>query len=103
MPDAMSNYMKSFIRKGDYTLIDATDVFSQSGLISIARKGYNSQLNYDSHFNLMYVYSATNQMPVFYRCPLKSIPFRLGTSYLPEILQMDSFKEKTRLVRENTH
>jgi len=67
MPEAMNQYMKSFIRKGDYTLIDATDVFSQSQLISMARKGYSSHLNYDSHFNLLYVYSATNQMPVYYR------------------------------------
>ena len=67
MPEEMNHYMRSFIRKGDYTLVDTTDVFSQSRLISIARKGYNNQLNYDSHFNLMYVYSATNRMPVFYR------------------------------------
>ena len=67
MPEAMTQYMKSFIKKGDYTLFDVTDVFSESQHISMARKGYNSHLNYDSHFNLMYVYSATNQMPIYYR------------------------------------
>ena len=67
MPDSLSRYMKSFIKKGDYTLFDVTDVFCESKNISLAKKGYNGHLNFDSHFNLMYVYSATNQMPVYYR------------------------------------
>jgi len=29
-----------------------------------------------------------------YRCPLKSIPFRLATSYLPETLGLKPFSEK---------
>jgi len=29
-----------------------------------------------------------------YRCPLKSIPFRLNSSYLPELLQLAPFSEK---------
>jgi len=67
MPDAMQWYMKSFIEKGDHILIDATHVLSQSEQMDIARKGYNAQLNFEQQFNLLYVYSATNRMPVFYR------------------------------------
>jgi len=67
MQQAMQAYMKSFIENGDYILMDATHVLSQSAEISIARKGYNAQLNFEQQFNLLYVYSATQRMPVFYR------------------------------------
>ncbi|MBU0765389.1 MAG: hypothetical protein KJ607_11205 [Bacteroidetes bacterium] len=30
-----------------------------------------------------------------YKCPLKNIPFRLAQSYLPEMLEIRSFNEKT--------
>lgn len=65
--EAMLSYMKSFIKPGDYLLMDATNVFSRSTYIPLARKGYNSHLQYDSQFNLMYIYSADNRMPVYYR------------------------------------
>ncbi|MFT4152773.1 transposase [Parafilimonas sp.] len=67
MPGAMQSYMKAFIEKGDYILMDATHVLSQSEQIAIARKGYNAPLNFEQQFNLLYVYSATQRMPVFYR------------------------------------
>jgi transposase len=67
MHEAMHSYMKSFIEKGDYILMDATHVLSQSAQMAIARRGYNAQLNFEQQFNLLYVYSATQHMPVFYR------------------------------------
>lgn len=60
-------YMKSFIKRGAYILMDATDVFCSSKHIALAKKGYNNQLSYDSQFNLLYLYSAQSQMPVYYR------------------------------------
>ena len=60
-------YMKSFIKKDEYLLMDATNIFSNSSLITLARKGYNNQLNFDTQFNLMYIYSAKTSMPVYYR------------------------------------
>lgn len=60
-------YMKSFITAGEYMLMDATDIFSASGQIELAKKGYNSSLQYDTQFNLMYIYSAASHMPVYYR------------------------------------
>jgi transposase len=65
--EAMLGYMKSFIGKGEYVLMDATDIFSNSSNISLAKKGYNSRLQYDTQFNLMYIYSANHRMPVYYR------------------------------------
>ena len=60
-------YLKLFISPGEFVLMDATDIFSASHQIDLARKGYNSKLQYDTQFNLMYIYSSQNKMPVYYR------------------------------------
>ena len=59
--------MKAFIKRDEYLLMDSTHVFSNSSLITLARKGYNSQMDFDPQFNLFYIYSAKTQMPVYYR------------------------------------
>jgi transposase len=61
------SYMRSFLTKGEYLLMDATHVFSNSEQITLARKGYNSQMNFDPQFNLLYLYSSKTHMPVYYR------------------------------------
>jgi len=61
------SYMKSFLSKGEYLLMDATHVFSNSELITLSKKGYNSQMNFDPQFNLLYLYSSKTHMPVYYR------------------------------------
>ena len=60
-------YMRSFITRDEYLLMDATNIFSNSSLITLARKGYNNQMNFDGQFNLMYIYSAKTSIPVYYR------------------------------------
>jgi len=67
MHEQMLAYMKSFITKDEYLLMDATNIFSNSTLITLARKGYQRQTNFDTQFNLMYLYSAKTSMPVYYR------------------------------------
>jgi transposase len=67
MHEQMLDYMKSFITKDEYLLMDATHVYSNSSLITLARKGYNNQMNFDGQFNLMYLYSSKTSMPVYYR------------------------------------
>ena len=67
MYDQKLAYMKSFIGKDEYLLMDATNIFSNSSLITLARKGYHNPMNFDSQFNLMYIYSAKTSMPVYYR------------------------------------
>jgi len=70
MHDQMLGYMKSFIAKDEYLLMDLTHVFSKSSLITISLKGYNNQMNLDPQFNLLYLYSSKSRMPVFTRfCP----------------------------------
>ena len=52
MHDQMLGYMKSFIAWDEYLLMDLTHVFSKSRLMTISRKGYNNQMNFDPQFNL---------------------------------------------------
>jgi len=65
--DRMIDYMRAFIQKGDYVLMDATNVISHSQNISLSKQGYSNNLSYDSQFNLLYLYSSQNRMPVYYR------------------------------------
>jgi hypothetical protein len=65
--EKMLGYMRSFISKDDFILMDATDIFSSSAHIPLAQKGYNSRMQFDKQFNLMYIYSSDQRMPVYYR------------------------------------
>ncbi len=65
--EQMHAYMKSFISRDDYILMDGTSIVSKSDNIPMAKKGYNTQHNFDGQVNILYVYSATSRMPVFYR------------------------------------
>jgi transposase len=66
-PEKRLTYMKSFIHNDDYILIDATGLPSQSAQIPLAKKGYSNPMNFDTQFNLLYIYSATSRMPVYYK------------------------------------
>ena len=63
----MQQYMKSFIGAGEHILMDATNVFSYSRQIDLAKKGYSNPLNFDPQYNLMYIYCADTRMPVYYK------------------------------------
>jgi hypothetical protein len=65
--EAAVAYMRAFIREGDYFLADTTHVLSKSRLIELASKGYNNKGDHDPQFNMMYIFSSTSRMPVFYR------------------------------------
>ena len=63
----MVTYMKNFVSKDDSILVDATDIVCNSKNIFISKMGYNSDMNFQSQFCLLYLYSATNHEPFFYR------------------------------------
>lgn len=48
-------------------LMDATDIVLQSNSITLAQKGYNSQMNFQSQFVLLYLYDAHSFKPLYYR------------------------------------
>lgn len=65
--ELLKKYMHKFIHEGAYNLIDATEFFSKSRHISLAQKGYNKDMVFDDQISLLYLYSATDMMPTFYR------------------------------------
>lgn len=65
--DAANSYMKSFVAANDHVMIDMTNIFSGSQNIRHVKEGYNSDMVFDTQFNLMYIYSPKLQQPVFYR------------------------------------
>ena len=54
-------------RRNDYMLIDATHLLSYSKDMEIAKPGYNNQHDFVPQVNLLFIYSATLQLPVYYR------------------------------------
>jgi hypothetical protein len=67
MRENVSAYMKSFIKAGDHVLFDMTNVLSDSDKITLSKEGYNSDLNYSRQFNLLYLFSASLNQPVYFR------------------------------------
>lgn len=61
------NFMKAGLRASEHLLIDMTNLPSKSGKIDLAKQGYNSDWNFESQFNLLYIFSIKLQAPVFYR------------------------------------
>ena len=61
------NYMRSFIRGGDYILADGTHLISHSQHLKLAKAGYNSSQLHDPQINLLFLFSAKLKLPVFYR------------------------------------
>jgi len=60
-------FMKSFIEPGDYLLTDLTNIFQASNKISMAKEGYNNPMVFEKQINLLYIYSPSLSLPVFYR------------------------------------
>lgn len=67
MPQQQLSYMKAFLSPGEYLLMDATNIFSNSDLITLSRKGYNNHMTFDPQINLLYLYGSKTHMPVYYR------------------------------------
>lgn len=63
----LKRYMHKFVQEGAYNLIDATEFFSKSSQISLAQKGYNKDMVFDDQISILYLYSASDMMPTFYR------------------------------------
>jgi transposase len=64
---ACVQYMQSFKGAGESILVDLTHLFSASEGIAYAQEGYNSQGVFEKQINLMYIYSASIQQPLYYK------------------------------------
>lgn len=67
--EKISAFFKTHIigMRNDYMLIDATHLLSYSQDMEIAKPGYNNQHEFAPQVNLLFVYSSTLQLPVYYR------------------------------------
>lgn len=54
-------------RRNDHMLIDATHLLSYAQDMEIAKPGYNNRREFAPQVNLLFIYSATLQLPVYYR------------------------------------
>lgn len=65
--ERIMEYQKHFVRDGGNVLIDMTHVITHSRQIEAAQSGYNNSMSFDPQVNLMYLFSADQYEPVYYR------------------------------------
>lgn len=65
--EKIMEYQKHFIREGEKVLLDMTHVITHSRQIEAAQCGYNNSMSFDPQVNLMYLFSADQHEPVYYR------------------------------------
>jgi len=65
--DKIMEYQKHFIREGENVLLDMTHVISHSRNMECAQVGYSNSMHFDPQLNLMYLFSAQQHEPVYYR------------------------------------
>ncbi|MFN7095385.1 MAG: transposase, partial [Burkholderiales bacterium] len=59
--------MRACMQDEKYFLTDTTHIPSKSNNIDLAKKGYNSNQQYDPQVHVLYLYGASSKMPAFYR------------------------------------
>lgn len=69
----IASVMRSLCGGEEVLLIDSTHIISQSKKNLSAQMGYNSQRQFDTQVNLLYLFSQEAQMPIFYRCVQGSV------------------------------
>ena len=65
--EKIMEYQKHFVREGEKVLLDMTHVITHSRQIEAAQSGYNNSMSFDPQVNLMYLFSADQHEPVYYR------------------------------------
>lgn len=64
---AIHEFMTPKEKMSRTVLVDATDIALQSNHIALSQKGYNSNMDFQSQFVLLYLYDANNMKPLYYR------------------------------------
>lgn len=65
--EKLIEYQKNFIQKGEKVLLNMTHVVTHSRQIESAHRGYNNSMSFEPQVNLMYLFSAQQHEPVYYR------------------------------------
>lgn len=64
---SIHQYMEPEQKNRKCVLVDATDIVSYSKNMSLVKKGYNSQMDFNPQFVLLYLYDAATLQPLYYR------------------------------------
>ena len=67
MRQSIHEFMQAKDKKRRTVLLDATDIILQSDNIPLAQKGYNSHMDFQLQFVLLYLYDALTLEPLYYR------------------------------------
>lgn len=70
---AITEFLSNFISGSGYLAVDLTHVFSLSENVISSMTGYNSKRDYTPQVNLLYLFSLTRKMPVYFRTLMGSI------------------------------
>jgi transposase len=65
--EKLIEYQKFFIQEGEKVLLDMTHVVTHSRQIESAQRGYNNSMSFEPQVNLMYLFSAQQHEPIYYR------------------------------------
>lgn len=65
--EKIMEYQKHFLREQETILLDMTHIITHSRQIEAAQSGYNNSMSFDPQVNLMYLFSANQHEPVYYR------------------------------------
>lgn len=65
--NAIHDFMQPKEKQKRTVLMDATDISLNSAGISLSEKGYNSKMNFEPQFVLLYLYDAASLRPLYYR------------------------------------
>ncbi len=65
--EKIMEYQKHFVRQQETVLLDMTHIITHSRQIEAAQSGYNNSMSFDPQVNLMYLFSANQHEPVYYR------------------------------------
>ena len=65
--EKIMNYQKHFISEGEKILLDMTHILTHSRNIEGSQVGYNNSMTFEPHVNLMYLFSAKQYEPIYYR------------------------------------
>ena len=63
----VARFMQQGMADGQHILIDMTNIPSKSEQMGLIQAGYDSDHQFNTQFNLLYLYSSTAQRPTFYR------------------------------------
>lgn len=65
--EAIVEFLRSFNSGCENLLIDITHIFSSSGGMFLAEKGYNREFDFSPQVNLLFIFSYDQRLPIFYR------------------------------------